>query len=91
VSVGPLRRLAGCVGLLALTPTAVMLVLERVTLVDAAIRAGVTLAVISLLARVAGWWLSLVAGGLEQEDDADSGAAAYGRRVTDQPEAPAAR
>ncbi|MEA2500068.1 MAG: hypothetical protein QOD01_179, partial [Actinomycetota bacterium] len=40
---GPIRRAAGTLGLLALIPTALMLIAGNVTLQVAAVRAGITL------------------------------------------------
>lgn len=56
MQVGPLRRLTGTIGLLALVPIAVMLATGAITPVDAAVRgivAGVAVVVIGRVARVA--------------------------------------
>jgi hypothetical protein len=66
VTVGPLRRLAGALGLLALAPTAAMLAANLITPADAAVRAVVTLLGTMLVARVVSWWLALLAGNLER-------------------------
>src|SRR5437867_4191820 len=49
---GPIRRAAGTIGLLALVPTAVMLIKGNVTLHVAAVRAGVTRGSVLVLARI---------------------------------------
>lgn len=66
MSPGPLRRSAGALGLMALAPTAVMLVMGSVSLADAALRAGVTLVVVVTVGRVVGWWLSATARRFER-------------------------
>ena len=58
---GPIRRAAGTLGLLALIPTALMLVKGNVTLQVAAVRAGITLGTVMILARVATWGVSWIA------------------------------
>jgi hypothetical protein len=58
---GPIRRAAGTLGLLALIPTALMLIKGNVTLQVAAIRAGITLATVMILARVATWGVGWIA------------------------------
>lgn len=62
---GPLRRLIGTVGLFALAPTALMLALDQITPLDAALRGGATLAAAIVIGRLAGWWVMLMARGLE--------------------------
>lgn len=54
MSVGPLRRSVGALGLLALVPLAAMIVAGTLTPVDAARRATVTLVALLLLGRLAG-------------------------------------
>lgn len=66
MSAGPLRRLVGILGLLALVPTAAMLTAGTITLEDAALRAGATLLAAWLLGKVAGWWLSFLAREFER-------------------------
>lgn len=66
MSAGPLRRLVGILGLLALVPTAVMLTAGTITLEDAAVRAGATLLAAWLLGKIAGWWLSFLAREFER-------------------------
>lgn len=68
MSPGPLRRSAGALGLVALAPTAAMLVLGSVSLADAAIRAGVTLVVVVVVGRTVGWWLSAMARRFERRE-----------------------
>lgn len=84
MSPGPLRRLAGGLGLAALLPTAVMLAAGSITLVDAALRALVTLVGVTVIGRVAGWWLSSMAVRFErrrpaQDRDDTRGAAPSSR------------
>lgn len=67
---GPLRRLVGAVGLLALAPVAVLLLLGRITPVLAAQRALVILFVVVVLGRVTTGWLHSVAHRFEA-DEAD--------------------
>jgi uncharacterized membrane protein YraQ (UPF0718 family) len=75
MSIGPLRRFVGMLGLLALAPTAVMLGLGRITPATAALRAVATLLVAVIIGRVAGWWVAEMARGYEF----DAGEAAGGR------------
>jgi hypothetical protein len=58
---GPIRRAAGTLGLLALIPTALMLIKGNVTLQVAAVRAGITLGTVMILARVAAWGAGWIA------------------------------
>ena len=58
---GPIRRAAGTLGLLALIPTALMLIKGNVTLQVAAVRAGITLGTVMFLARVATWGVGWIA------------------------------
>ena len=58
---GPIRRAAGTLGLLALIPTALMLIKGNVTLQVAAVRAGITLGTVMFLARVATWSVGWIA------------------------------
>lgn len=83
MSVGPLRRLAGALGLLALAPTAAMLIVSFITPGEAARRAIVTVAVVLVLARLTGWWLGLLAGSFEGTPPAPEPES--GRRATDRP------
>jgi hypothetical protein len=58
---GPVRRVAGALGLLALLPTALMLLGGQITLEVAAIRAAITLVSACVVARVGGWGVGLLA------------------------------
>ena len=58
---GPVRRAAGTLGLLALIPTALMLIAGNVTLQVAAVRAAITLGTVMVLARVATWGVGWIA------------------------------
>lgn len=71
MSTGPLRRLVGTAGLLALAPTALMLVMGSITPTDAAIRAVATLAATMLIGRVVTWWLAATASSFERADRPD--------------------
>lgn len=66
MSPGPLRRLMGMLGLLALAPTALMLALDQIAPLDAALRGTATLLACMIIGRAAGWWVDLIARGLEQ-------------------------
>lgn len=68
MSPGPLRRLSGAVGLVALVPTAWLLANGAITLVDAAIRAIATLLVVVAVGRVIGWVVGGLAGSFEREE-----------------------
>lgn len=68
MSVGPLRRSVGAVGLVALVPLAAMLATGALAPVDAARRAVVTLIVLLLLGRVAGRGLRHLATAVERAD-----------------------
>jgi hypothetical protein len=76
MTVGPLRRLVGTLGLLALVPTAMMLALGRITPLDAALRATATLLAAMVIGRVAGWWVVQMARGYEDVPEATVGAVA---------------
>jgi hypothetical protein len=65
MSVGPIRRLVGLLGLLALAPTAVMLATGQVSPADAALRAVATLLLTMLIGRVACWWVDQMARGFD--------------------------
>jgi hypothetical protein len=58
---GPIRRAAGTLGLLALIPTALMLIAGNVTLQVAAVRAAITLGTVKVLAHVATWAVGWIA------------------------------
>ncbi len=67
MSTGPLRRLVGTAGLIALVPIAAGLLFGSVTPVDAALRALATLAGVLVIGRLARWWLSSVARSFERD------------------------
>jgi len=68
MSTGPLRRVIGTVGLVALAPIAVLLLQGGITPVDAAVRAVATLAVTVVVGRVAAWWLGHLAASFEDRE-----------------------
>ena len=68
---GPIRRAAGTLGLLALVPTAVMLIKGNVTLHVAAVRAGVTLGSVIVLARVGTWAVGWIADTAQSSAEAE--------------------
>lgn len=65
MSVGPLRRLVGALGLVALVPLLAMVSLGTLSPVDAAIRAVVMVVVLHVLGRVAGWGMRMLAAQVE--------------------------
>lgn len=85
MSVGPLRRSVGALGLVALVPLAAMVVTGTLAPVDAARRAAVTLVVLLLLGRLAGRAVSHLATLVEAGDRAPDGH--EHRRATDTIEA----
>ena len=62
---GPLRRLVGAVGLIALVPTALLLIGGDITAVDAAVRALVTMLGVVVIGRATGAFLDRQARRLE--------------------------
>lgn len=72
MSVGPLRRLVGMLGLMSLVPTALMLGLGRVTPGTAAMRALATLVATMMIGRLAGWWVRSMARGYEGDGPSDA-------------------
>lgn len=70
MSVGPLRRLSGALGLVALSPVALRLAEGAMDPVDAAVRAIATLVVVLLVGRVLGTWIGRVAASYDRPDDA---------------------
>jgi hypothetical protein len=58
---GPLRRLLGAVGLLALLPVSVRLATGALSAEDAAARAVITLLVVVVLGRLSSAWLGHIA------------------------------
>jgi hypothetical protein len=73
MNVGPIRRLAGTLGLCALIPIAVLLATGRITPPDAALRAASTLVVVMLVGRGASWWIARMARGYELGGQPDGG------------------
>lgn len=69
MTAGPVTRGAGLVGLLALIPTAVLLLLGALTPLDAALRAAVTFVAVLAAARVIRWVLAGAANTVEQSAD----------------------
>lgn len=65
MSIGPLRRSVGAIGLVALVPVALMVVVGSVTAVDAAFRATATIVGVVVLGWVANWGIDRVASELE--------------------------
>jgi len=65
----PLRRIIGVLGMLALVPTAWLLVHGEITLTDAGIRAGVTLLAVRVVLRLTTWGIGHVAAYLERTDE----------------------
>lgn len=61
MSIGPLRRLVGALGLVALVPLLAMVTLGTLDPVDAAFRAAVMVAVLHVVGRVAGWGMGMLA------------------------------
>jgi hypothetical protein len=74
---GPLRRLLGALGLLALGPVALRLATGSLTATDAAVRALITLLVVVVLGRLASAWLGHVAATYERQgqEEAEDAAA----------------
>lgn len=66
MSVGPLNRLTGTVGLVALAPTALLSATGSLTAGDTAERAAVTFVAVIVVRRVARWYLSAAVVGLER-------------------------
>lgn len=67
MSPGPLRRLLGALGLIALAPIALRLVQGSLAPTDAAVRAVVTLLAVMVVGRLFGGWLGQVAAGYDRE------------------------
>ena len=65
MSIGPLRRFVGVVGLVALVPMLLMVALGELSLVDAAMRAAVTVAVLLALGRFVSWGMGALASEVE--------------------------
>lgn len=66
MSVGPLRRSIGALGLLALVPVAAMMLLGTLSPVDAARRAATIVVVLLLVGRLVGWGIGHLAGVIER-------------------------
>ncbi len=80
MSPGPLRRLSGALGLLALLPTAYLLAVGAITLLEGAWRASATLLAVVVVGRLASWIITGLARsfervppGSEQEQDGGTG------------------
>ncbi len=73
MSTGPLRRLAGTLGLMGLVPTAALLATGALEPGEAALRAAVTVALVVALGRATNWWLASTASAFEREAGADEG------------------
>lgn len=69
--IGPLRRIAGTAGLMALVPVGVMLVAGSLTIADAALRGGAIFVAVTTVGRVANWWMATLARGFEDAADTD--------------------
>lgn len=72
MSIGPLRRLVGTVGLLGLVPLLAMLAIGLLSPEDAAFRALVMLAGLMALGRFVSWGVGALAAEVEQSDPAPS-------------------
>lgn len=90
MNTGPLRRLVGTCGLVALSPTAVMLAQDVISPADAGRRAVATLAAVVVLGRIATWWLSSTASNFERTAPGgdDAGRIAERRASTPPADAP---
>lgn len=67
MSPGPLRRLLGALGLLALAPIALRLVEGSMAPIDAALRAVATLVAVVVVGRLFGTWLGQLARAYDQQ------------------------
>jgi hypothetical protein len=65
----PLRRIIGLLGMLALVPTAWLLVHGDLTLTDAGKRAAITLLAVQVVLRLTTWGIGHLAGFLERTDE----------------------
>lgn len=83
MSIGPLRRSIGALGLVVLIPLAWMVAAETITPVDAATRAAIVLVGVTALGRLASLAVTALASSLEQVAavDHDRQAAASGHRT----------
>ncbi|MEX1163762.1 MAG: hypothetical protein WEB03_09285 [Nitriliruptor sp.] len=66
MTIGPLRRTIGVVGLIALAPLAWLLATGAVSPVDAATRAVLTVVALTLIGRIAGMGVDRMAASLER-------------------------
>jgi hypothetical protein len=64
--------MAGVLGLLALTPTALLLAQGAVGPSEAAGRAVATLVGVMVIGRLAAWWLGAAAGEVERRSEAEA-------------------
>lgn len=71
MSIGPLRRLVGAVGLVAMAPLLLMLSLGALSAVDAAVRAVVMVLVLLLSGRAVGWGVKYMATSVEADAERD--------------------
>lgn len=69
MSIGPLRRLVGVVGLVALVPVLAMVARGELGLVDAAGRASITLVALLVLGRLVSWGVGAMASQVEASVD----------------------
>jgi hypothetical protein len=65
----PLRRIIGILGMVALVPTALLLVHGELTLTDAGKRAGITLVAVRVVLRLTTWGIGHIAGHLERTNE----------------------
>lgn len=66
MSVGPLRRLTGAIGLMALVPISTSVITDRIDVTTAALRAAAVLLAVVMLGRIANWTLSRLAATIER-------------------------
>lgn len=83
MSPGPLRRLLGALGLLALAPIALRLVEGSMAPTDAALRAVATLVAVVVVGRLFGTWLRQLARSYDQQQPEAPSPGAARRRSTD--------
>ena len=76
MSTGPLNRLTGALGLLALVPTAIMSAMGNLTATDTAVRAAVTLLLVLAVRKVIGWYIALTASSFERQTPDEASATA---------------
>ncbi len=76
MTAGPLNRVTGALGMLALLPTALLSATGNLTAGDTATRAGVTLVAVIAVRKVVGWYISVTASSFERQrgdDEATDG------------------